>query len=157
MIHLLVQFVDARDQPAQRAQVRVAAVHFFVENDAVETFARRLGQQFFRQRDVFLAGETEAVNDFADFVFGGLDALGNLHLLLARQQRHLPHLLEIHPHRIVQNVQPAGVLLLGLGGFDAVHLRLIHNLDFQAAQLGKNFVQFPASVTLSGRASLMSL
>ena len=93
--------------------MRVPAVHLFVEHDAVEPLARRVGQQFFRQRDVFLAGEAEAVNDFADFVFGGFDALGNFHLLLAGQQRHLAHLLEIHPHRVVQNIQPVGVVLLG--------------------------------------------
>ena len=52
------------DEPAQRVQMRVAAVHFFVEHDAVKPFARRVGQQFFRERDVFLAGKTEAVNDF---------------------------------------------------------------------------------------------
>ena len=43
------------------------------------------------------------------FVFRRLDALGNFHLLLARQQRHRAHLLEIHPHRVVQRVQPAVV------------------------------------------------
>ena len=121
--------------------MRVAAVHFFVENDAVETFARRVGDQFFRQGDVFLAGKAEAVNDFADLVFRGLDALGNFHLLLARQQRHLPHLLEIHPHRVVQDVQPRRVVLLGVGLLDAVHFRLVHDLDFQRAQFGKNLVQ----------------
>ena len=140
-IHLPVHFPDAHDQPAQRAQVRVAVVHFFVENDAVEPFARRIGQQFFRQRDVFLAGKAEAVNDFADFVFGGLDAFGNFHFLLARQQRHLSHLLEIHPHRVIENVQPVGVFLLGFGGFDAVHLRLIHDFDFETAKFGENSIQ----------------
>ena len=141
-IHLLIHFLDARNDPAQGAQVRVPAVHFFVEHDAVEPFARRVGQQFFRQRDVFLAGKAEAVNDFADFVLGGFDALGNFHLLLARQQGHLPHLFEIHPHRVVENIQPVGVVLVGFGGFDAIHLRLVHDFDFQCAELGKKFVQF---------------
>ena len=65
VIHLLIQFLDARDQPAQRPQMRFPAVHLFVQHDAVKAFARRLGQQFFRERDVFLAGKTEAVNDLA--------------------------------------------------------------------------------------------
>jgi hypothetical protein len=47
----------------QRADARRGCPLFF-QHDAVEPFARRLGQQFFRERDVFLAGETEAVNDF---------------------------------------------------------------------------------------------
>ncbi len=95
----------------QRFQVGVAAVHFFVEHHAVEAFARRVGQQFFRERNVFLAGEAKTVNDFAQFVFRRLDAFGNFHLLLAGQQRHRAHLLEIHPHRIVQRIQPAVVFL----------------------------------------------
>ncbi len=141
-VHSLIHFPDLRDEFAESAQVRVAAVHLFLQNDAVESFARRFGQQFFRQRDVFLAGETEAVNDFADFGFGGLDAFGNLHFLLARQQRHLPHLLEIHPHRIIENVESRRVVFLGFRGFDAVHFRLIHDLNIKAAQLGENLVQF---------------
>ena len=140
-VHILVQFADARQHAAEHAEMRVAAVHLVVEHDAVKAFARRIGQQFFRQRHVFLAGKTEAVNDFADLVFRGLDALGNFHLLLARQQRHLAHLLEIHPHRIIERVQPARVFLLGVGGFDAIHLRLVHDFDFQRAQLGENLVQ----------------
>ncbi len=97
--------------------MRVAVVHFVVEHNAVKAFARRFGHQFFRQRHVFLAGKAEAVNDFANFAFGGLDAFGNFHLLFARQQRHLAHLLEIHPHRVVRRVQPVRVFLLGAGEF----------------------------------------
>ena len=84
VVHLLIHLVNARDEFAQHAQMRVAVVHFFVENDAVETLARRFGQKFFGQRDMFLAGKTEAVNDFADLVFRRFNALGNLDLLLAR-------------------------------------------------------------------------
>jgi len=140
-IHLLIHFMDARNEPPQGAQVGVPTGHLFVEHHAVEPLARRIGQQFFRQRDVFLAGEAEAVNDFADFVLGGFDALGNFHLLLARQQGHLPHLLEIHPHRVVENIEPVGVLLVGFGGFDAVHLGLVHDFNFQRAEFRKKVVQ----------------
>ena len=78
-----------------------------------------------------------------DFVFRGLDALGNLHLLLARQQRHLAHLLEIHPHRVVQNVQPRLLLLLvRLRLLDPVHFGLVHDFDLQIAQLAVEAVQF---------------
>jgi hypothetical protein len=140
-VHLLIQFADARQHAAEHAEMRVAAVHLVVEHDAVEAFARRVGQQFFRQRRVFLAGKTEAVNDFADFNFRGLDALGNFHLLLAGQQRHLAHLPEIHPHRVIERVQPARLFLSGIGGFDMIHLRLIHDFDFKGAQLGEDLVQ----------------
>ena len=140
-VHVLIQFPGARHQPEQRAQVRVAAVHFFLEHHAVEPLARRVGQQLFRQRDVLLAGETKTVNDFRQFGFGFLDALGNLHLLLAREQRHLPHLLEIHPHRVVKDVQPRPVFLLNFRLFNVIRVRLVHNFDFQRAELGKSFVQ----------------
>ena len=77
-----------------------------------------------------------------DLVLGVLDALGNLDLLLARQQRHLAHLLEIHPHRIVQDVQPALLLLLlRFRLLDPVHLGLVHDLDLQVAQLDIDLVQ----------------
>ena len=76
-----------------------------------------------------------------DFRLGFLDALGNLHFLLARQQGHLPHLVQIHPHRVVQDVQPRGVLLLAFGFLDVVHLGLVNNFNFERPQLGKNFVQ----------------
>jgi len=140
-VHILVQFADAPQHAAEHVKMRVAAVHLVVYHDAVKAFARRIGQQFFRQRNVFLAGKTEAVNDFADFIFRRLDALGNLHLLFARQQRHLAHLLEIHPHRVVERVQPVRVFLHGIGCFDAIHLRRVHNFDFKGAQLGEDLVQ----------------
>ena len=64
------------------------------------------------------------------------DPLGNLHFLLAGQQRHLAHLLEIHPHRVIENIELRfrlffflflGVLLavlvtVDLGSFDNVDL-----------------------------------
>ena len=38
------------------------------------------------------------------FELGVLDALGNFDFLLAGQQRHLAHLLEIHADGIIENV-----------------------------------------------------
>ncbi len=140
-IHVLIQFADARQHAMEHAEMRVAVVHLVIEHDAVKTFAGRIGQQFFRQRHMLLAGKTKGVNDFADLIFRGLDALGDFHLLFARQQRHLSHLLEIHPHRVVERIQPIRVFLLGIGSFDAIHLRLIHDFDFKRAQLGKYLVQ----------------
>ena len=57
------------------------------------------------------SGESKTVNVLLHHVFRFFDPLGDLHLLLARQKRHLPHLFEIHPDRIIQNIQ------LGLGFF----------------------------------------
>ncbi len=141
-VHLLVELADFLDQLAQRLQMAVAALDFFVHDHAVKPFLGRLGNQFFRQRDVFLGGKTEAVNDPLLLVLGFLDALADRDFLLAREQRHLAHLPQIHPHRIVENIQPALFLfLLRLGLLDAVHLGLVHDLNFQVGELGVNLVQ----------------
>ena len=53
-----------------------------------------------------------------------------------------PICLQIHADRVVQDVQPALVLLLlRFGLLDAVHLGLVHDFDFQVAQLGVKIVQ----------------
>ena len=71
---------------------------------------------------------------------GVLDALGNLDFLLARQQRHLPHLLEVHPDRVVEDVE-LGVglfffLFLGvlLAVLVTVDLRGVDDVDLDVAQ-----------------------
>ena len=61
--------------------------------------------------------------------------------MFARQQRHQPHLLEIHPHRIVQRVEVAGFNLVLFRFFGRIHLRMIHDFNFQLAELRKNFIQ----------------
>ena len=143
VVHVLVAGADLFDELAQRAQMVVAAFNLLVQNNAVEPLLGRLGDQFLRQRDVLLAGEAEAVDDFFDLVFRVFNPLGNLDLLFARQQGHLPHLLEIHPHRIVQNVQPGFVLFLfRLRLFDAVHLGLVHDFHLEIAELDVDFIQF---------------
>ena len=143
IVHLLVDDAQVFDELAERAKVVVAALDLFVENDAVEPFLGRFGNEFFGQCDVLLAGETEAVDDFFDLVFRVFNALGNLHFLLAREQRHLAHLLEVHPNRVVQNVQPALVLFLfRLRLLDAVNFRLVHNFHFEVAELGVDLIQF---------------
>ena len=86
--------------------MQVAAINLLVNNHPVETLFGGLANQFFRQRNMFLGRKSEAANDAAEFVLRSLDALRNLHLLFPGQQRHLAHLLEIHPHRIVQNIEP---------------------------------------------------
>jgi len=52
----------------------VAPLDFFVHDHAVEPFLRGLGNKFFGQGDVLLAGEAEAVNDSFDLVFGVFNA-----------------------------------------------------------------------------------
>jgi len=91
---------------------------------------------------MLFTGESKTVNDFFDLVFGVFDPLGNLDFLFAREQGHLAHLLEIHPNRVVQNVQPALVLfLLRLRLFDVIHLRLVHDLHLEVAKLDIDLIQ----------------
>ncbi len=92
---------------------------------------------------MLLAREAEAVNDPLQLVLGGFDAFGNLDFLLAGQQGHLAHLLEVHAHRVVEDVQPALVLLfLRFGLLDAVDLGLVDDVDLEVAQLDVNLIQF---------------
>ncbi len=124
------------------AQMVVAAFDFLVNDNAVEAFLGRFGNEFFGQGDVLLAGEAKAVDDALDLVLGVFDALGDFDLLLAGEQGHLAHLLEVHAHRVVQDVQACFlVLFVRFGLLDPVHLRLVNDLDFQVAQLAVEIVQ----------------
>ena len=121
----------------------VPPVHLFVNNNPVKPLLGRLGNDLLGQGNVLLAGETEAVNDAFDLVLRLLDPLGNFHLLLARQQGNLAHLLEVHPHRVIQDVQPRLVLvLIRFRLLDPVHLGLINDLDLKGAELAVEIVQF---------------
>ena len=146
VVHLLVERADLLDELAQIPQMAFAVGDFLVHDHAVEAFLGRLGQQFFRDGDVFLGGEAEAVNEALHLDLGLLDALADLDFLFAREQRHLAHLVHVHPHRVVQNFQ-AGVLVrfLLLRRFrlpGALGLGLVHD-DFhvETAQLGQQRVQ----------------
>ena len=86
----------------------VADSHLVILNDPIEAFLRRITQKFLGHRDVFLGGETETVNDFLNLVLCGLNLLGNLDFLVTGEELNLPHLLEVHPHGIVQRL--AGIV-----------------------------------------------
>ena len=146
-VHLLVEGVDFFDELAQIAQMAFAIGDFLVHNHAVESLLRRLGQQFFRDGNVFLGGEAEAVNDALHLDFGLFDALANLDFLFAREQRNLAHLVHVHANRVIENFQPRVLvrfllLLRGFGLPGALGLGLIHD-DFhvEAAQFGQQRVQ----------------
>ncbi len=132
------------DQLGQGFEVGLAAVDFLVDDDAVEAF---------------LAGEelgAEASDVGADgggfeegglgLEFGVLDALGDLDFLFARQQRDLAHLLEIHAHRVVEDVvlRGTGLLLLGLlhALLEIVNLIGLEDLDLKVLQNGEDVVDF---------------
>ena len=92
------------------------------------------------------ADESELVKNLLHLEFRLFDALGDLDLLLSGQQRNLPHLLEVHANRVVQDVELAvGFLILFLLFFailapflDAVDVGRIDNLDFHGPKLGND-------------------
>ena len=90
-------------EPRELLHVALPALDFLVENHPIEPFAAF--DQFLREIEVRLRDKTEAIDVLLHHVFGFLDPLGYLHFLLAGQQRHLPHLLEIHPHRVIENIE----------------------------------------------------
>ena len=82
-------------------------------------------------------------------VFGFLDSLGNLHFLFARQERHLAHLLEIHPHRIIQNIELGlGLLFLFFlfrvffSVLVTIDLRRFDNIDLHSPQPREDEIEF---------------
>ncbi len=120
---------------------------FLVHDHTVEAFLRRLGQQFFRDGNVFLRSETEAVHNAFHLQFGFFDALANLDFLFPREQGHLAHLVHIHPDRIVENFQARVLVLLRrlcrLGRLGrAFGLGLVHD-DFhvETPQLGQQRIK----------------
>ena len=105
-IHLGVLLPDLFDEAVQRLDVLLAGLNDLVDRNPVEPLLRGIGGQLFSQGNVLLGGEAKTVKDALDLHLGRLDTLGNLDFLLTRQQRNLPHLLEVHANRVVKNVQP---------------------------------------------------
>ena len=149
------QFLDLLAKARQHLHVALAALDFLVENHAVETLAA-FGQ-FLREIEVRLGDETKAVDEPLHHDLRLLDSLGNLHLLLARQQRHLAHLLEIHPHRVVENIELRLRLLffLFLGVFLAVlvtiHLGRFDDVDLHPPEPRQNRVELIRVGHLDGK------
>ena len=87
-----------------------------------------------------------------------LDALGDVDFLLARKQRHLAHLLQVHAHWIVQHVHfgdfalagnrslirlihfGLGVRHLGDGHFDRIQFAVFDDAYLHPAQTGDDLV-----------------
>ena len=144
LVHLAVLFADFLDEAVQRLEVLVASLDHLVQGYAIESLLRGIGSQFFCQRDVLLRGEAQSVENPLHLKLGVLDSLGDFHLLLTREQRHLTHLLEIHPDGIVENIQ-SGLLGFrrGLGWLlSRGSIKLLHDLHLEALQFFQNLLEF---------------
>src|SRR5882672_1246439 len=82
LIYRHIEFASLFDQFAQIPYMAFTPWDLFVEDHAIKSLFWRIGNQFLRQRDVFLSGETQAVDNALDFVLGALNPLRNVHFLL---------------------------------------------------------------------------
>ena len=117
---------DALAKPRQLLHVTLAALDFLVEDDPVETLAAFLS--FCASSRCARAMKPKRLMCFCTLMLGFLDPLGNLHFLLAGQQRDLAHLLEIHPDRVVQDIELGFGLFLFLL-FVGVFLAVLVTID----------------------------
>ena len=93
-------------------------------------------------------GKTKTIDVLLDQMLGLFDPLGNLHFLFAGEQWHLPHLLEIHPHRIVQNFEAAFGFLFFLFLFALffaflvpIDLRGFNDVDLHSPELAQDRIE----------------
>ena len=135
-------------EPREIFHIPLPALDFLVENHPIESFPAL--DQLLSEIQVGLRDKTEAIDVLQHHVFGFLDALGYFDFLFAGQERHLAHLLEIHPHWVVQDID------LGFGSlflfqillcvFFAVlvtiDFRRFDNVDLQPTQPREDKVQF---------------
>ena len=141
--HLL--FATCLHKPRQHLHVALAALDFLVEDHAVETLAA-FGQLLRRDRGARCAIKPKRLNVTLHHRLRFLDPLGNLHLLLAGQQRDLAHLLEIHPHRIIENVElrsrasPLPLPRVFLPVLITIDLGGLDDIDLHAAEPRQNGV-----------------
>ncbi len=105
LVHALVKRAELLDKLAQFAQMAFAVRDFFVNDDTIKAFLRWLGQEFFRDGDVFLRGEPKSVDDAFHRDFGFLDLLADLDFLFAGEQGNLAHLVHVHANRVIQNFE----------------------------------------------------
>ena len=95
--------------------------------------------------------KTESMDVLLHHVFGFLDPFGNFDFLFAGEQRDLTHLLEIHAHGIIENIELRFALLLLLfflllivlfPVFVTVDLGCFDDVDLHPAQSREDGVEF---------------
>ncbi len=96
--HLLAEFLEV-------LEVTDAAFDLLVENETVKTLVALLEPG--GDLEVGVGDEPEPAEDLPGFRFRFLDSLRNGHFLFAVQQGDLPHLPQIHPDRVIENVEAA--------------------------------------------------
>ncbi|MPN33843.1 hypothetical protein SDC9_181335 [bioreactor metagenome] len=115
--------------------ISVTAIDKLVRHHPVKPLRPRL--QTVNQLQIEPRRKGELVEHLPLFALSQLDPLADLNLLLARQQRHLPHLVQIHPDRVVEKVHPAAtpaLLLLLMLNTETLNLGGVDDLNLHPAQ-----------------------
>jgi hypothetical protein len=150
----VAQFLHLLAQARQHLHVALAALDLLVENHAIEALAA-VGQ-LVGQIQVRLGDEAEAVDQPLHHRLGFFDALRDFDFLLAREQRDLAHLLQIHAHRVVEDIELRLGLLLFLffavllAVLVAIDFRRLNDVDFHAAQPRQDRVELVCVGDLGG-------
>ena len=139
---------DLRQLLAELRKLRHVGVTIVVElvgHHAVETLVHVF--QLVQKAQVHLRGEREPVEHLLRLDLRLLDAHADFNLLLAREKRHLSHLMEIHADRIVDRVALRrgldGLLVLArairlhIVGTDHIH---VQRLKDRQILVGRRFV-----------------
>src|SRR5262249_26283715 len=121
-VGLGIEFADNFDEFAECLEVSFASLNFLVDDNAVETLFGWVAKQLLSQCQMLLCGESEPLNDSLHFHLSVFNSFGNLDLLFARKQRNLPHLLQIHPNRIIEDIQSTLLVLF-------FRFRLLYPID----------------------------
>ena len=116
---------------------------------AVLNFGGQFGQLAHHQR-----GAGEGADDLG---LALLDAAGEFDLAIAGEQRHRPHLAQIHAHGVVGLIAgfgaqfEVGELLGFLRFFGEVGLRLLEQIDARGVETGQQVVEFRARAEIVGK------
>ena len=140
LLHAQLVPLGGLNQFGERFEVSLPAVDLLVDDDPVEAFFAV--EQLLPERADVPAHNADMKQRLLRMQLGILDPLGDLDLLLARQQRHLAHLLEIHADGIIENVvlRRARLLFLRLllALFVAVNLVRVENVDLEVLEDGND-------------------
>src|SRR5262245_30836632 len=142
LLHLLTQ-------PWQVFHVSLAALDLFIEYHAIESLAAF--DEFLSEIQMSAGNKTEATKMSLNHPFSLLNSLRDLDFLVSGQQRNLSHLLQIHAHGVIQNINlgccPALLLLFVIVDVFfavpvSVNLRGLNDVDLQTTQTRENQIEF---------------
>ena len=138
LVEALRDVLEHLAEGGQLFHVGVAVIVELVRDDAVEALLHAL--ELVEEAHVHARREGEAVEHVLRLRLALLDALADVNLLLAREERHLSHLVQVHADRIVEHLLGARglqtavallVLVRAVGlhvlGADHVHIQRLED------------------------------